>query len=244
MTNSALRIGAALVLIVLTIGLANYFIKERPRELPVSEEESVLVVEEAQEEEMTSSSSSASEALLEPAVLPPTETVPEPETEAPITETTASSSSRRIVKKGVSTKKKSGIDVPATLASLQLMTTPTSEKSLLSLSVQGVKVESMILLFNNDRAALFSWIESDDVKTIFSSLKQTLQEQFSPELTGLTDTTQTPPSGPPVDILSFKDPAIAPEIVLFTRVRNRLYEFHIAETGPEVISRLIGELSK
>ncbi len=243
MTNSALRIGAALVLIVVTIGLADYFIKERPGELPVSEEIAVPVLEESQEEAMASSSSSTSERVPEPTILP-TETVPEPETEAPITETSASSSSRRIVKKGVSTKKKSGIDVPATLASLQLIVTPANENSLLSFSAQGAKVETMVLLFNNDRAALFSWIESDDVKTIFSSLKQALQEQFSPELTGLTDTTQTPPNSPPVDILSFKDPAISPEVVLFIRVRNRLYEFHIAETGSEVISRLIGELSK
>lgn len=172
------------------------------------------------------------------------EQMPNPEMPQPIEATSGSSSSRRVVKKGVSTKKRSSIDIPTTLASLQLQTSSTSEKSLLSLNAQGAKVETTVLLFNNDRAALFSWIESDDVKTIFSSLKQTLQEQFSPQLTGLTDTTQTPQNGPPVDILSFKDPAISPEVVLFIRVRNRLYEFHIAEKGSEVISRLIGELSK
>ncbi len=234
MTNSALRIGAALVLILTTIGLADYFIKERPRD-PVAMEE--ITEQPLLPETPETEASSSSEAALEPVI----EEVP---VEVPVEAMSSSSSSRRVVKKGTSTKKKSGIDIPATLASLQLTTAPANEQSLLSLSAQGAKVDTVVLLFRNDRAALFSWIESDDVKTIFSSLKLALQEQFSPEITGLTDTTQTPPNGPPVDILSFRDPAISPEIVLFIRVRNRLYEFHIAESGSEVISKLIGELSK
>ncbi len=230
MTNSALRIGAALVLILTTIGLADYFIKERPRD-PVAMEEIAEppMLPETPGTEALSSSAATQEPVME---------------EVPVETVSSSSSSRRVVKKGTSTKKKSGIDIPATLASLQLTTAPANEQSLLSLSAQGAKVDTVVLLFRNDRAALFSWIESDDVKTIFSSLKLALQEQFSPEITGLTDTTQTPPNGPPVDILSFRDPAISPEIVLFIRVRNRLYEFHIAESGSEVISQLIGELSK
>lgn len=234
MTHSALRIGAALVLILTTVGLADYFIKERPRDSLIVEEVEEQPVPPATPEVETSSSSEAEER-------PVVQGVP---VEIPVEAVSSSSSSRRVVKKGTSTKKKSGIDIPATLASLELVTAPASEQSLLNLSAQGAKVDTVVLLFRNDRAALFSWIESDDVKTIFSSLKLALQEQFSPKITGLTDTTQTPPNGPPVDILSFRDPAISPEIVLFIRVRNRLYEFHIAESGSEVISRLIGELSK
>lgn len=102
----------------------------------------------------------------------------------------------------------------------------------------------MVLLLNNDRAALFSWIEGDNTKMIFQSVKQALQEQFSPKVTGLIDQTLTSENGPPIDMLAFSDPAISSEKVIFIRVRDRLYEFHIAEKGAEAVSALIAELSK
>ena len=148
-----------------------------------------------------------------------------------------------VVKKGASTKKKSGVDVHATLATLGLTPEKTSEASLLQLTTQGAAVETTVLLLNNDRAALFAWVESDNVKTIFSSLKQALQEQFSPKLVDLIDETRTQDAGPPYDILSFTDPAISAEKVIFIRVRNRLYEFHVAANGQSMIDPLIAALS-
>lgn len=156
----------------------------------------------------------------------------------------ASGSGTRVVKKGVSTKKKSSVDVHATLAALQLIETQTTETSILNVVAQNMTVQTVVLLANNDRAALLSWVENDDVKTLFSLLKQTLQEQFSPKLSGLVDETRTQESGPPVDVLSFVDPAISPEKILFVRIRNRLYEFHIAAKGEDAIDRLVAELSK
>lgn len=156
----------------------------------------------------------------------------------------SSSASSMFVKKGVSTKKSSGVDVPTALASLQLVPTQTSETGLLGLSVQGGSVQTMVLLLNNDRAALFSWIQDDDVKTIFNGLKQALQEQFSPKLSGLVDETVTQDKGPIVDILSFTDPAISAEKVVFLRVRTRLYEVHITPKSEATMQRLIEELKK
>ena len=109
---------------------------------------------------------------------------------------------------------------------------------------KATTVHTLVLLQKNDRAALFSWVESDNVKTIFSTLKQSLQESFSTKLQNLIDETLTPTDGPPVDVLSFTDPAIAPEKVIFIRVRNRLYEFHVAAKSETAISQLIGALSK
>jgi hypothetical protein len=149
------------------------------------------------------------------------------------------------VKKGSSTKKKAGIDVPLVLSELQLITQPTEEAGFLSFMMKdasGVKI--WVLLRNNDRAYLFSWIDSPDAKTIFGSLKQALSEQFSGKLTDLIDETRAPTEGPPVDILSFFDPTLSPEKIVFLRVRTRLYEIHTAKNGEETLDSLVAKLSK
>ena len=154
-----------------------------------------------------------------------------------------SSSTPRVVKKGISVKK-SSIDVAAVLASLQFISQTTSEESVLMRVSSPASLHTSVLLLMNDRAAFFAWVESDDVKEIFSRVKQLLQDHFSPRLQHLIDETLTPSDGPPVDVLSFTDPAISQEKVIFIRVRNRLYEFHIALKSEAAISRLIAALSK
>lgn len=156
-----------------------------------------------------------------------------------------SSSGPRVVKKGQSTKKQSGVNVDNVLASLQLVARPTDEASLLALTVNDPSlVKTMALLRNNDRALLFAWAEGDQVKTILSAIKQALQDQFSGKLTGLVDETRTQENGPPYDILSFTDPAISSERIIFLRVRNRLYEIHVAANGADVVDALLAALSK
>lgn len=169
--------------------------------------------------------------------------VPESGSTATIAIASSSSSGKKVVKKGVSTKKQS-VNVDEVFASLGLPSQETSEVSLLMLTTQDATVKTVVLLNKNDRAFLFSWIESDDVKTIFSSVKQALQEQFSGKVTDLVDETRTPDTGPPVDILTFIDPAISKEKIIFLRVRNRLYEIHVAENGADVIGQLVAALSK
>ncbi len=210
-------VGVVLFALGALFASGDYFFKEHPHQLAMLQERAANGGEEEPTAMQQSSSSS---------------------------QTGASSSASTVVRKGVSTRKKSGVDVNAVLASLQLIPQQSTEASLLELTAQGIGTQTMVLLQNNDRAALFSWIESDDVKMIFSSLKQALQEQFSPKLKELIDETKTQENGPPVDVLSFTDPAISPEKVLFLRVRNRLYEFHIVPKSEEVIEQLIAALSK
>lgn len=218
--QSAFRIWAVLVIVILLLAGADYWFKELPHRRVIDQQHAKAVVPERAEEPVT----------------PPT------------TQNSGTSSSRstgsRIVKKGTSIRKNSGVDVQALLVSLQLVAEPTNETSLLTLITRNTQVQTVVLLQNNDRAALLSWTLSDDVKTMFSSLKTALQERFSPKLTHLIDETRTPPDGPPVDVLSFNDPAISPEKVLFLRVRNRLYELHIAEKAKDSIHLLVAALSK
>jgi len=156
------------------------------------------------------------------------------------------SSKPTVVKKGVSTKKQAGIDVTTVLSNLQLIAEPTNESGFLGLMATGkaVVVETHVLIRNNDRAFLFSWIDSNDAKSMFSSLKQELSEQFSGKMTDLIDTTKTGESGPPVDILSFTDPTLSAERVMFLRVRTRLYEIHIAKNGEDMLASLVAALSR
>ncbi len=157
----------------------------------------------------------------------------------------SSSSSKRVVKKGTSTKKKAGIDVGAVFSQLQLITQQTDETGFLTFVMRDPSsVKTWVLLRNNDRAYLFSWVDSPDAKPIFGSLKQALSEQFSGKLTDLIDETRTPEGGPPVDILSFFDPTLSPEKIVFLRVRTRLYEIHAAKNGEETLDALVTNLSK
>ncbi len=235
MNKNVIRVGIVLVIIASSLAAADYMFKERPQQIALEKEnaaEQPQVPTPPQSMNSSPSSGATATEIMVPVIS--------------FSEGTMSSSPAvsRVVKKGVSTKKKSGVDVHATLALLGLAPIKTSEASLLELATQGASVETTVLLLNNDRAALFAWIENDNVKTIFSALKQALQEQFSPNLTDLLDETRTQDAGPPYDILSFTDLAISSEKVIFIRVRNRLYEFHVAENGEDAIVKLMTALEQ
>jgi hypothetical protein len=227
MRGSALRVSTAIVLVVIFLGGADYWFKQR----------FVSTTEETTQTE-------------EPSTIPQVVNTVAASSSAPSSIATAGTGQQlvtttHVVKKGVSLKKQSGPVVETILSSLQLIPTETKEASLIQLtSPKETSVHTVVLLTNNDRVALFSWLESDDVKTLFSALKQSLQEQFSPQVTELMDETRTQQNGPPFDILSFLDPSISSEKVIFLRVRTRLYEFHIAKEKEEMIQGLMEALSK
>lgn len=180
--------------------------------------------------------------LMEPDPIPVAEPIIAPSSEA---SASSSSSSRRVVQKGVSTKKAQGQSVEEILKKLDLIAEDTTEKSFLTFLVpEKSNVQTSILLKNNDRAFLFSWVEDDNIKPLFNGLKQALSEQFSAKLTDLIDITKTSDAGPIVDILSFFDPEMSPEKITFLRIRNRLYEIHTAANGTNTLDALIEALSQ
>lgn len=158
--------------------------------------------------------------------------------------TSASSSAPTFVKKGMSMKKKSSVRVDDVIQKLGLSSVQTSERSLLSIAVTTVPVQTSVLLLRGDRALLLSWIESDDVKDIMTNLKKSLQDQFSVQVSDLLDETRQVPNGPPMDVLRFLDPAISSEEIYILRVRNRLYEIHVAKNGADVLGQLMEEFGK
>ena len=236
MRGRVLIVGIVITLLCCGLAAADYVLTESPRMIAentvdtppqvVSSSSSSVPTLSSSSVALTSSSAASSEALV-------------------ILESSSSSSKSGVVKKGVSTKKASGINVEEVLAKLQLVTQQTNEASFVQLTApDATKVKTYVLLRNNDRAFLFSWMESDDVKSIFAGLKQALQEQFSGKVTDLIDETRSQAGGPPVDYLTFIDPALSAERIVFLRVRTRLYEIHIAANGEALVDQLITELSK
>lgn len=229
MRGSVVIAGIVILLLGGGLAVADYVIKERP--IMIALQEPMVPAESS-----SSSSSSVSSSVA---------SVPSLASSSSSSSLPSASSSPGVVKKGVSTKKAVGINVTDVLAKLQLISQPTGEASFLSLTAADkTKVQTSVLLRNNDRAFLFSWTESDDVKKHFASLKQALQEQFSGKVSDLVDEVRTSDNGPPVDYLSFLDPALSAERIVFLRVRTRLYELHIAENGTELLEALVAELSK
>lgn len=226
MRGSSLITGIVILIISVGLATADYVLSERPHLLTLQEELPPPVPDVS-----ASSSSSSSAGMIS--------------SSATSSSASMASSISGVVKKGVSTKKATGVDVDLVLAELQLIPQESHEADFLFINAPDRSlVKSAILLRNNDRAFHFSWMETSDVKTIFAALKQSLQEQFSGKVIDLVDETRTPENGPPVDYLSFIDPVLSAERIVFLRVRTRLYEIHVAENGDALLEKFVGELSK
>ncbi len=137
-------------------------------------------------------------------------------------------------------------DVFGILTQRNITTTTPSEESLIRrITPATEEVTTRVLLQSDDRVALFSYVESAKVKEYFNALKVAVNASFSPDLQGLVDETATPEAGPTYNILSFTDPAISEEKMIFLRVRQRLYEFHVAPGAAEgVVAEIVEELKK
>ncbi len=221
MPNRTVSVALILGIIVITTAGADYWFKERPHRQLLAQEEQPIdqPIPTDATGGLSSSQATASEQ--------------------------GQSSSRRAVKKGTSTRKKEPATIAQVLAMFGLTQDQTREVSFIKLtSPPTVQVETVVLLKNSDRAALFAWLESTDAKILFLSLKENLQSTFSSEVKDLVDETRTPDDGAPTDILSFVDPAISSEKIIFARIRTRLYEFHVAPGQEGLVDQLIAELGK
>jgi len=104
-------------------------------------------------------------------------------------------------------------------------------------------IESKVLVQDGDRVGLIAWTESPEVKIYFLALKEALHSTFSPQMKDLVDEVQEREGRPPRNLLTFLDPTINSERVVFIRIRERLYEFHISEEKDDIIYDLIESLT-
>ncbi|MDO8468552.1 MAG: hypothetical protein Q7S29_02225 [Candidatus Peribacter sp.] len=140
--------------------------------------------------------------------------------------------------------KKSGLDPLTIVSQLNFTAEETDQRSLISAVVKEQSlVTTRVLLLNGDRAGLLAWIETPNVKEVFLVLKDSLHTLFSPEVRDLLDEMQSPAGKPPRNFLTFLDPALSEERFVFVRVRERLYEFHIAPGKDEAMYTLVEALT-
>lgn len=141
--------------------------------------------------------------------------------------------------------KNEGPDIFRVLEGFSIATQTTREESLLRRVIpQDVPVESRVLLQNDDRIAFFSWVESPDVKTYFTALKEALHASFSDQVQDLIDEEQEDPEKTTRFVLSFFDPAIHEERLLFVRIRQRLYEFHVVDGKEGQVEQVMDSLTE
>jgi hypothetical protein len=138
------------------------------------------------------------------------------------------------------------VNVTQIAVSMGLEVRETTESTLLSQIVppESTIVHSVLLLKNNDRAGVLSWVDSPDGKMYFLALKEALHATFSPQLKDLVDETQQREGHPVRNLLTFKDPLISEERVVFVRLRERMYEVHVANTMDDVIFELVEKLTE
>ncbi|MBI3331771.1 hypothetical protein HYZ99_02315 [Candidatus Peregrinibacteria bacterium] len=148
------------------------------------------------------------------------------------------------VQDGAGVAKRSGPNILEALNVLQITSQNTDTQSLLRRVIpETTPVTTLVLLKDGDRIGLLSWVESPQVKVYFLSLKEALHTSFSPKMSDLADETQKREGKPIRNFLTFLDPGIDPERLVFIRVRDRLYEFHIAEGKDEAMFSLVERLT-
>jgi hypothetical protein len=143
--------------------------------------------------------------------------------------------------------KATGPRVPEVLATLGFQERSTKKSDVLLNQIipsEVTSIDSRILLLKGDRAGLVAWIDSPDVKAYFIALKEALHNTFSPQLQDLVDETQKRDGLPTRNILTFLDPALSNERLVFVRVQQRLYEFHVTEGQDEAIFELLEKLTE
>lgn len=138
--------------------------------------------------------------------------------------------------------KSSGPAVQTVLTDAGLEVAASEEPTFLSQIIEK-GLTSITVLKDGDRAGSITWNESSDVKESFIALKDGLLESFSAGLRDLKDTTEQEPGHPVRNILRFTDPALSDEELVFVRVRERLFEFHIAPGSEDTMNNLIDALT-
>lgn len=137
--------------------------------------------------------------------------------------------------------KAEGPDVQQTLASMNLITQASEDLTFLAQVSNDQTVKTFVVLQGNDRVGSVSWIDGG-AKQAFIALKSALLSAFSAKVENLSDKTYQDAGLPTRNVLTFRDPALSEETLTFVRVRERLYEFHTADTGT-VMQQVIESLT-
>lgn len=140
-------------------------------------------------------------------------------------------------------RKQKGPNVKTTAETSGFTTSSTNELSFLAQIGGDTEIEAMALLKDDDRVGSVTWMDSPKVKNYFIALKEALLTAFSPQMTDLKDETLHSDNGPVRNYLTFLDTTLSTERLVFVRVRERLYEFHVVLGKEDVMYTLIQSLT-
>lgn len=145
---------------------------------------------------------------------------------------------------GTVVQKQESINVLDAIAELDMEAKTTSEDFFLPALLEDTTVQTRAIVGNNDRLGSIAWVESSEVKAYYQALKQALHKNFTGDVADLKDQTSREPDEPVRNQLTFYDPGISSQRLLFLRVRDRLYEVRIELGSEEQIQPLVDELSQ
>lgn len=146
----------------------------------------------------------------------------------------------------VGVAKKGGPDIVLLARSEELAAQDTDEMFFITEVIPSSEaaVDRKVILKDNDRAGAIAWVDSPKVKIYFLALKEALHSSFTPAVRDLQDVTERLENRPPRNVLTFIDPGISEERILFVRIRERLYEIRIGEGKDEAMQEFIDRLTK
>lgn len=133
-------------------------------------------------------------------------------------------------------------DVVQVAQANNFVVTDATQPAFLPEIITDEPVQQKTLLFENDRAASISWVESPRVKVYYLALKEALHQNFSPLVTDLADETKTTPTGVTYNQLTFVDTGISEDRITFVRIRDRLYEIRTVIGNEANINNVITSL--
>lgn len=139
-----------------------------------------------------------------------------------------------------------GPDVKDILQDLGFTLADVNEKVILEdiIPQKEASLQSYVLLKNGDRTGMIAWTDSPKVKVYYLALKEALHSAFTEKVQNLLDETQRRENRPIRNLLTFIDTGLFPERMVFVRVRERLYEFHVKDGSSEEIFNLIEGLTQ
>jgi hypothetical protein len=142
------------------------------------------------------------------------------------------------------TPKIESIDVKAAAEKHGFTVHDNSERLLLSSIDTATVVQTYSLVYANDRVGSIAFTTSPSVKNEYQTLKEVLHRNFSSQVQDLRDETLREAGEPVRNQLTFYDPGISNDRLVFMRIRDRLYEIRIQPGKEEVLQVLIDDLSR
>lgn len=102
-------------------------------------------------------------------------------------------------------------------------------------------VRSVVLMSEDDRLAAMWWEEGNGSASRFRQLKKQLYRVISPDAREIVDENIAQEGYEEIDLLAFTDPNLFEGRLVFARVGERLFEFHVGvERESEVIEVIWG----